>query len=181
MNLINKIKDYKNSKIITGEMDEFKRFFIVVGTMTVIVFSVFLFTKHVINDGDIYLPLYNDVPGTINYNIVSVGNMLSKADKEYYVHVFSGESNKASQYQIPTYAYRTSDEKNKLPIYFLNLDNVFNKSFVATKEKPENVNAKTVEEISFGEITMLKIKDGKIIKYFNTEKAIEEELKVEKN
>lgn len=177
MKLVEKIKEIKND-ILHDDESEVKRFMITILIVVMIVLVMFVFTKYVINDGDIKISVFESLDGNINYNVASVGTMLGKADSEYYVYAYSSESRDSYSYQILAAAYAASYEEGTLPIYHIDTNKYLNKSFLATEDKPENVDAKTIEDISFGEISLLKIENGKIVKYLNTIEDIKTELNI---
>ncbi len=163
---MNKAKKEKNTKITNNVEDqlEIKKFLIILGTITVLIGSVFVFTRYVINDGDVHLPLLQPIAGQVNYYITSVGSMLEKDADEYYVLIYDNEAPTSAKH-ANVFNYYAGLEK--LPIYVSYLDNLFNEDFKATEDRPENTKAKTVEDFSFGEITLIKVEDGKVVNYYN--------------
>lgn len=173
--LIN-LKEY----LLDDQQSEFKRFMIVVLVLFVISFVVFLFTKYVINDGDINIAVLQPVDGAVNYNVASVGTMLSKSDDEYYAYLYSSESLNESNYKVLASKYVSQESKDKLHIYYVDLEKEVNKDFLVNKDNKENTEAKEIDEMHFGEVTLLKIKNGEVVKYLNTYELIEKELAVSK-
>lgn len=175
---MNKFNDMKEKINLNEEQQEMARFAYTVIGLFLVVFLVFIFTKYVINDGDINIVVFDSVEGQVNYNIASVGTMLGKADEEYYVYLYSSEDTNVPVYQLPAALYVSQEIDDLLPIYYVDIEGNFNKSFVATEEKPENVDAKSIDEISLGEITLIKVVNGEISKYINNIDDIEIELSV---
>lgn len=175
---MNKFNDMKEKINLNEEQQEMARFAYTVIGLFLVVFLVFIFTKYVINDGDINIVVFDSVEGQVNYNIASVGTMLGKADEEYYVYLYSSEDTNVPVYQLPAALYVSQEIDDLLPIYYVDIEGNFNKSFIATEEKPENVDAKSIDEISLGEITLIKVVNGEISKYINNIDDIEIELSV---
>lgn len=171
----NKQKKIKNTPIMTDEQEEIRRFVILLITVILIVIMSFVFTKYVVNDGDVRLPLLNSVTGSVNANIVTAGTMLNKSENEYYVMAFSSEDIEFSKYEGIIGAYK--DNKDALNVYHLDTANALNEKYLSTEENPENLDAKTIEELSFGKVTLIKIKDNKINKIYSGIEDIKENLK----
>lgn len=173
-----KLNDLKDDIILNDEQSEIKRFGYTVLALCVLVLVIFLFTKYVINDGDVNIIVFDSYEGQVNYNIASVGTMLGKADEEYYVYLYSSEDTAVPLYQAPAALYTAQEIDDLLPIYYVDLENSLNQEFIATDENPENADATTIEELSLGEVTLIKVKNGKIVKYYNNIEDIEKELAV---
>lgn len=173
-NKIIKLKEY----LVDEEVSEFKRFMIVVIILFVILYVVFLFTKFVVNDGDVNIVVLDSTEGAINYNMATVGTMLNKADDEYYVLIFDSESSKAPSYQTGASLYTSQDSDDVLAVYHVDLSNVLNSGYLADSENEENVDATTIEDMYFGDITLIKVLDGEVVLYLNDLDSINEELAI---
>ncbi|MFI3260717.1 MAG: hypothetical protein R3Y13_03290 [bacterium] len=177
MRLKEKITNVKN-ELASEEHDELKQFFVTVGIISVIIIIMFLFTKYVVNDGDVRIAVLDRVDGAVNYNITSIGSMLGKADKEYYVYAYSSDSNEFYTYQIIASKYTSQMLSDTLPVYYIDIDKYVNEAYLANDDKEENLNATKVSELALGEVTLIKVVNGKISKYLNTVEDIEKELAV---
>lgn len=167
---IKREKKLRNEMYVSDEAKEVKRFaFILIGVIVVVLIVygltiVFKKNDNIVND-DIQ-------EGTINYNVVSVGTMLNKADSEYYVILFDNENPNATYYN--TLASLYSKKENALKVYTCDLGNKLNKDYVA--EYASNPKATSVEDFAFGEVTLVRVKNGRIIKYVETVDTIKKEL-----
>lgn len=130
----------------------------------------FVTAKFVINKSD---SSKNSTEAEINYDVVSVGTILNRSYDEYYVLVFDSDSNKATYYSNMALAYSTST--NAIKIYTCDLSNGLNSKYKSDSETG-NAEAKSISEFSFGEITLLYIKDGKVTKYIEGTEKINKEL-----
>lgn len=173
-----KLINFKDDVLLNEEQAEIRRFGLTVVALFVIVGLVFVFTKYVINDGDINIVVFDSVEGQVNYNVVSVGTMLGKADEEYYVYAYSSEDVKVVSYQIVASLYTSQTDVDVLPVYYLDIDNIFNESYLETDENPENVDAANIDELALGDLTLIRVKNGKIVEYITDFEDIEEELAV---
>lgn len=178
MKIKEKLNDFKDSALLNEEQSEIKRFGITVFCLFIIVFIVSVFTKYVINDGDINIVVFDSVEGQVNYNIASVGTMLGKADEEYYVYIYSSEDINIYTYQIAASLYTSQDIDDLLAVYYVDLEDSYNTDYIATDDNPENIEATSLDELALGELTLIKVSNGKIVKYLNNLEDIYEELAV---
>ena len=120
------------------------------------------------------------VKGSINYDKVVVGTLLNRPYDEYYVLAYDSEASEAVKYSamITTYKEKEDDEEDNLKIYFLDLNNELNKKYYNVGEdNKSNKNAKKIEDLDFGDLTLLHIKKGEITEYIEDYKTIQEKLK----
>ncbi len=170
----NKSNKIKEKEILTDEQTEIKRFIIILTSLVVVIIGIFIFTKYVINDGDVTLPLIPSTPGTVNYSVTTVGTMLTKGDSEYYVALYDATADDAVLYASVMSTYLSKE--NSLQIYFADLDNSLNHDYIATEEKPENTAARNINDLSLGDVTLLKISSGQIVEYYSGLESIKNAL-----
>ncbi len=161
-------------KYETEEQLEVKKFIFVLLGLILVIVGIYFFTrafvtKDLFNNNSEEIT-YTD--GVINYNSVIVGTMLNRKEKEYYVMAFSNENPEASYYDTLASSYKGKKEKN---IYYLDLNNELNKKYVATDDKVSTKFTK-LDELKFGNLTLLKIKDGKVTKFITKVDEIKKEL-----
>lgn len=166
-----KKKRLKEPKYETDEQQEIRRFVIILVVVVVLIFGMYLITKYIVKKPKVDIT-EEVTAGEIDYSIVTVGTMLNKPEKEYYVIIYNGESNKAAEYS--SIANKYSQKTNTLPIYYCDLNNALNARYIAKDNT--NPNAKNIEELSLGELTLIKVSNGKINKYIENEAAINKEL-----
>lgn len=70
--------------------------------------------------------------------------------------------------------YMDKEKSNK--VYFCDLSNELNKKYYVGEDKDSNPNATTSSELAFKDLTLIKIKNGKIVKYLETLDTIKTEL-----
>ena len=100
---------------------------------------------------------------------------LMNPESEYYVLAYDTTSNTASAYV--TYAgYYTDEAENPLKIYYLDLNEGFNKEYYVSEES--NPKAQKISDLKMLDGTLLRIKDGKIVEYIEGIENIAAELKV---
>ena len=109
---------------------------------------------------------------TTSYDTAIVGTMLNRPVKEYYVLVYDQvEDNGYNNLGI---TYKT-DHSDSLPLYYVDLSNPLNKEHVGEKTDVSG----SVKDMVFGELTLLRVKDGKITKTITDYDKVIKELDVE--
>lgn len=167
------IKKVDIDKYTSEESKEVKKFIIILLSIIVLVLAVYGITRLVNKDKD-----NNDdrtvTAGSIDYDKVSVGTLFNRADSEYYVIVYDGEAPNAIYYSALMNKYMDKEKSNK--VYFCDLSNELNKKYYVGEDKDSNPNATTSSELAFKDLTLIKIKNGKIVKYLETLDTIKTEL-----
>ena len=167
------IKKVDIDKYTSEESKEVKRFIIILLSIIVLVLAVYGITRLVNKDKN-----NNDdrtvTAGSIDYDKVSVGTLFNRADSEYYVIVYDGEAPNAIYYSALMNKYMDKEKSNK--VYFCDLSNELNKKYYVGEDKDSNSNATTSSELAFKDLTLIKIKNGKIVKYLETLDTIKTEL-----
>jgi len=157
-------KAVKNSKTkdvkVRSEAEELiRKFLLILTIIIVIIIGVYFGTKLLVNNP--VNETETSETGEINYDIVTVGTMLNKSNDEYYVLAYNSQDVEAIYYSSLMTKYQA---KEKLNIYFLDLDNSLNEKYNANGGET-NPKAKTIEELKLGKITLINVKNGKINKY----------------
>lgn len=176
-------KKVKKNKVKyqTAEQLEIRNFVIVILVVLLCVGGLYLATRLFVTKD-----LFKDkseteneevVAGTINYEVAIMGTILQKADKEYYVAIYDQSDKGKYVADMLTLVFAYTDKENHLPIYTVDLSNKLNEGYY----DPENVNvdAKAVKDMKVGDITLLKVKKGKITKYIVDYAKMQKELGVE--
>lgn len=109
--------------------------------------------------------------GEISYDIATVGTLLNRPYKEYFVMVYNSEETDAVYYSSLITKYQSKKDSNK--IYFCDLSNELNKKYYSENN---NLDVSDINEIRFGKITLLKIKKGKIDKFYDSVESIKAAL-----
>jgi len=158
----------------TEEQNEMIKFFVVLLVVVGIIVGVYLISKVLIKE-EVSDITYQT--GTVNTNVVIVGTMLTAPEKEYYVLAYDTEKNDANAYA--TYAgYYASKQEDATKVYYLELNNGLNENYYV--EDGSNKNAKTIKDLKMTDGTLIKIQNGKIVKYIEGLDNIKNELKVTK-
>ena len=141
------------------------KFIVTLIIVLVLCIGIFFLTKYVVNkDSEKKDETSETSEATINYDSVIVGTMLNKKDKEYYVILY--DKSKDDAYKYTQLVSKYSTKKDKLPLYIVDLSSAMNKPYY-TNDKTNPI-SNNLSDLKFGDITVLKIKDGKITNAYET-------------
>ncbi len=168
------MKKNKTQKYVTEEQMEIKKFFFVLLGLIIIIVGVYFFTRAFVTK-DLHKTT-NDInytAGEVSSDVVIVGTMLNRSEKEYYVLAFGSEDVNATYYN--TIVAKYGDEKNAIKVYYLDLDNSLNKEYVAS-DNTASTSFTTIKELKLGKLTLMKVKEGKVTKFITNEDEIKKEF-----
>ena len=166
--VLKKIDNKKEIKREDDSVDQVKKFVIILFGVALICFFAYLFTAKFLVKED-SSSKREDV--TIEYNSVDVGNIFNRPYDNYFVLAVDKESKDASYYDNITLSY--SNESKSKKVFNLDLSLKVNKKYVGKSNK----NAKNASEVSLSSPTLIEIKDGKIVNYYDTKESITNALK----
>ncbi len=168
-------KNKLNDKYSTETNNEIKNFIIILLVVVIIVIGIYFISVYVVNKRDDTSSSSNEsYNASINYNKLTVGMILNRPYNDYYVIVYDSTDSEAIHYSAIINNYQAKKDSKK--IYYCDLDNELNKSFISDTDNG-NKNAKKVEEFKFGKLTLLEIKNGKVIQYVESLDKIKNILK----
>ena len=99
----------------------------------------------------------------IDNSLAIVGTILNRAEENYYVILFKSDASNVSEYEDLKSQYTLSNTK---ALYYVDLANALNSKYY--DKDNTNYTAENVNDLRFGDITVLEIKNGKIVKSYNT-------------
>ena len=161
-NIIKKQRKIKDVKVRSESEEEIRRFIIILIVIIIIVVGIYFLSKVIVDKRESENLTSDSVTGEINYDILNIGMILNRPYSEYYVMLYNSDDTEAIYYSSILTNYTHSE--NPLKIYFCDLGNSLNSKYVST-DGNSNSKATTIDEFSFGKITLLKIKNGKIVSY----------------
>lgn len=167
----------KNSnKFVSEEQNEIIRFIKVLLVVIVVVVAVYFGTRIFVTKDLLQKDNTEDKvqAGSVDYSVTILGSSLTRREKEYYVMAYDSTSTKASKYATLLSQYVKQKKHEK--VYFADLNNHLNKEYY-TKDG-SNPKATSVSELKVGDLTLFKVKDGKIISYVEDFEKIKEILAV---
>ncbi len=161
-----------------NDVNEVKKFIFIMLALIVIVAGIYVCTRAFVTKD-----LFNKkedkteevTEGSVNYDVASMGTLLNRPYDEYYVVIYdTKEGSYISDMSSLVYSYTQKD--NHLHVYTIDLSNKLNEAYY----DPENVNvnAKDLSEIKVGDITLIKVKSGKINKFIVDYSKMKTELGV---
>ena len=167
----------KNNREYSGQSENpitnlFKIVVIIVIAFALFYALTYLMTKH----NKTYSWKNNEVSSVIQYDKIMLGTLLSQPSSEYYVLAYDYSDDNKDIYE--TYISMYINKNNSLKIYTSDLSSDFNKKYIAEKSE---FNFDGVKDLKVEQITLFKIKDSKIIEYYEgNDKVIGEFKKIVK-
>ncbi len=162
-------KKIENNKL-DGEILSFIKIALGVGVVVLIVFgATILMNKLGVFDEGYTKPERGEI--IISYEDATVGTIFNRPDTEYYV-IFDDFTENPNQY-LTSILFRYSNEEETLPIYKVDMSNGFNIKYAGEQGNPS---AQKVEDIKINGVTLIKIVNGKNVKYIEGTTNIENEL-----
>ena len=170
-----KAKKIKTEKYVSDDSKEIRRFVIILFSVIIVVLAVYGISKMLLDEpNDEYV--HKTTAGVVDYDMVSVGTMLNRNYDEYYVAIYDEEDPKAVFYSTIITLYTNKDDA--LKVYYCNLGNYLNQKYKAEEDEETNPNATSISELSLGSLTLIKVKNGKIVDYIEDIDTIREEFEV---
>ncbi len=162
-------KKIENNKL-DGEIISFIKIAIGVGLVVLVVFgATILMNKLGVFDEGYTKPERGEI--IISYEDATVGTIFNRPDTEYYV-VFDNFTENPNQY-LTSILFRYSSIEDGLPIYRVDMSNGFNTKYAGEQGNPS---AQKVEDVKINGVTLIKIVNGKNVKYIEGTTNIENEL-----
>ena len=158
------------------ETKTMKQFLITLIIVIIGVVGIYLLTKYVVKKDNATNNSSNtEEKSYIDPNTAIVGTMLNKSSDAYYVIIYDKTKDNATTYYSLVSTYKAKDKA--LKVYTVDLSNSLNKKYIATDNKT-NPKATNLEDLKFGEVTLLKVKNNKITEAYETTDAIKKALDV---
>ena len=159
----------KKDKYYSEEQQEIRSFIkILIGLVLIFLVLYFLSNKFVGNDNNIKR---TNQSGKVQYDSISIGTLLNRADNEYYVLVFDSEDLNNSYIVNKASSYKSNHDSK--PLYSADLSLEFNKKFVSDESFYRK---DTLDGIKFKGTTLVFVKDKHIIKFIESSDDIDKEL-----
>lgn len=163
------MKKIKNS-YLNDDQKEIRNFFIILVVIILIVVVIYLISTNVKAKNNYNYDAVNE--GSINYDMVNVGTMFNRPEKEYYVALYRNDDPQAIYYASILSIY-TNMEK-ALHVYYCDMANKLNANYY--DKDNTNPNAKTIADLKVGDFTFVKIKNGQIVNYYEDIEKVKEDL-----
>lgn len=110
----------------------------------------------------------------IDYEKAIVGTMLQANNADYYVILYKSDDAKSSEYQLLVSKYKTN--KDAKTVLTVDLSNALNSKYY--DKDNTNYSSDNINNLRFGDITVLEVKNNKIVKSFDSVEKIKKEWKI---
>lgn len=161
-----------NKKEVIKEPDEMKRLIQLILILVLIFVVFYALTVFLIQrkSNDDILPAEKEV--TIQYNRILLTNLLTQKNEHYYVMASSDDDYSSGLYSV--YMNQYSDKEDAIRFYTVDLKDHFNVSFLADES---NFTITNISELKISKSTLIEIKDGVIVHYYEGKEAIVNQFK----
>lgn len=170
----------KKLNIKTEEQKEMTRFLVVLIGLILIIVGIYFFTRVFVTK-DLFTNKDNSeseyTTGVVDNTAAIVGNMLNRLETEYYVALLNYDN--PESYFYNTLISNYLEKENALKFYYVDLTNSLNKKYLATEGKTISTNYKDLDSLKLGDITIIRVKKGKVVKFLIDEDSIRKELNVD--
>lgn len=158
---------------MNDESKEIRNFIIIFVIVILVVVGIYFFTKFVVKKEETSSNNETKTEETvkeaeINDAIAIVGTMLKKPAKSYYVILYDDKGDNSDEYSSLEQSY--TQKSGSIPLYYVDLGNQLNKKYY--DKDNVNLTASDINDLRFGDITVLKVDNGKITKSYTTVDAI---------
>ena len=154
-------KNNKINKVVKHNMNnldnEIYRFIVIFFIITLVVIGLYFLSKGIVSKRTSSENTVDTIE--IAYDKLNVGMIFNRPYDEYYIMIYDSNIEQAVYYSAIITKYRNKD----------------NHSYYSGKENG-NEKATNINELSFGNLTLLKIKNGKIVLYLENINDIKKEL-----
>lgn len=168
-----KQKTLKTDKYISDEAREIRNFVIILIGIIVIVLIVYGVSRIFIKEDNFNTERIVQT-GKIDYDKISIGTLLNRNYSEYYVALYDAEVPKAVTYSAVITKYL--EKKDAIKVYFCDLGNPLNSKYYVGEEGTSNPEATEISELALGNLTLIKVENGKIVKYLEGFDAMKSEF-----
>ncbi len=172
-----KEKNKTKIKYSTAEQEEILKFLIVIVLVMIAVGGIYIATRlFVTKDFFKTVPAEEEIADVpIDYSVAIMGQILNRPYDDYYVLIYDTDGD--YKYDMPIVLDSYNKKEKKLHMYTVDLSNILNDGYYDPDKV--NVNAKSLDEMKVGDLTLLRVKKGQINKYIVDLAKIKEELGIE--
>ena len=117
----------------------------------------------------------DEVVSTIQNDKILASSIFNKPEDIYYVFAYNAdeENDKAAKYSALFEEYDAFEDEEKVVMFWVDLSDPLNKDVVAEKVEDENKAPSEYENLSIYSPALIRIKDGKLDKYYDGDYAID--------
>lgn len=163
-------------KFKISENEEIVRFVKILGIVIICVLAVYIFTRVFVTRDLFRRDDFSEevrIPN-IDYSVTTLGALLNRPYDEYYVFAFDSTEVRAGLFRTIMNMYREHEDTIKL--YHADLNSPFNSMFLADES---NFTPNSVADLKLSDATLIKVRNGRIVRFIETKDEIIEELSVD--
>ncbi len=164
---------YKQNNVQDSSDTDIKKFFIILVVLTIVIVGLYFLSSLIVKKRD-NANNNTNTNVTISYDTLNVGMIFNRPYDEYYVITYDSTLDDAMYYSTLITNY--SKKEDAIKIYYCDLSKKVNESYKAN-DGSGNSKATSVQELSFGDVTLLKIRNKKIVNYIENIDQIKSALK----
>lgn len=164
---------YKQNNVQESSDTDIKKFFIILVVLIIVIVGLYFLSSLIVKKRD-NANNNTNTNVTISYDTLNVGMIFNRPYDEYYVIAYDSTLDDAMYYSTLITNY--SKKEDAIKIYYCDLSKKVNESYKA-KDGSGNSKASSVQELSFGDVTLLKIRNKKIVNYIENIDQIKSALK----
>ena len=163
----------KNSGLSDENEDIFNliKIVIAIGLIVVVVYLLVAFLNGEFKKDETDAKESETVSEIQNEKILA-SSIFNKEDKEYYVLMYDGSNEWANYYGMIYSEYKYIEDAT--PLFWVDLGDSFNKDVVATGDEETNSDAQEYSELKVKVPTLIHIKKGKNVDYYEGDEAVKE-------
>ena len=160
-----------------NEDEKAVRNFVIIFIIVILVaIGLYFFTKNVVKKETDSSSSEETKEVTIDYSVAIVGTMLSKNEDNYYVILYKSDDSKVSEYEKLKQNYTMFNSK---ALYYVDLSNPLNTKYY--DKDNTNYTAENINDLRFGDITVLEVKNSKIVKSYDSVEKIKKVWNIKVN
>ena len=167
-----KVNSQKTGSMIStdNEMSKLIILILVVALVFALFYVITLFVTK--KDSNVDNNNEENLETTIQYEKILASNILSQKGDEYYVLVYFNSDSYVDFYKSYL-SYYSSKVDGSVPYYYVDMDEVFNKSYISDKSMLSATDAK---DLRFSQTALLRVRGNKIISTYEGNEQISGKL-----
>jgi len=158
----------KNKSLMVSNDNEMSKLIILILIVAAVFVIFYIITLFVTKKDENSNSAEQSYEATIQYDKILAGNILSQEPAEYYVLVSFPDDQYVTFYENYLLYYKMIKD-DAVPYYTVDMDDVFNSSFISDKS---NLRVDDAKDFKFKQTTLLRIIDGKVISTYETKDDI---------
>ena len=161
-----------------AELFSFLKILVVLVLLVGVVYLAVALVNGEFNGKEEELEEVEEEPATIQNEKILASSIFNKKDKEYYVLVYDSESVWSDYYAMIYSNYVSIEDEKLIPLFWVDLGDSFNKDVVVKENESTNKKAQKASDLKLKTPTLIHIKNGKNVDYWEGDKATNKLMKM---